>query len=73
MNPCGIYTHFPSKYTLMCLFPAEHVELGQMLGTLSDGVFLVMLEQDVGLDVMLEVPRRYGSKISPRNDSGFPS
>jgi hypothetical protein len=42
---------FPSKFTSTCLLPAEHAELGQMLGTGSDGVFPycnVMLEQDVG-------------------------
>jgi hypothetical protein len=67
---------FPSMFTSMCLLPLEHAELGQMLGTGSDGVFPycnVTLEQDVGLDVMLEVPRRHGSIISPRNDSGFAS
>jgi hypothetical protein len=67
---------FPSTFTSTCLFPAEHAELGQMLGTGMDGVFPycdVTLEQDVGLDVTLEVPRRYDSKISPRNDIGFPS
>ncbi len=45
-----------------------------MLGTGSDGVFPycnVTLEQDVGLDVMLEVPRSYGFSRSPKKDSGF--
>jgi hypothetical protein len=74
---CDLYSFmFPSKFTSTCLVPAEHAELGQMLGTRSDGVFSyrdVMLEQYVGLDVMLEVSGRYGSKISPRNDNVFPS
>jgi hypothetical protein len=67
---------FPSKFTSTCLLPAEHAELGQMLGTGSDGVFPycnVTLEQDVVSDVTLEVPRRYGSSRAPRNDSGFSS
>ncbi len=65
---------FPSKFNSTCLLPAEHAELGQMLRTGSDGVFPywdVTLEQDVGLDVTLEVPKRYASSRSPRNDSGF--
>jgi hypothetical protein len=65
---------FPSKFTSACLLPAEHAELGQMLGTGSDSMFPycdVTLEQDLGLEGVLELPgRQDSSSRSPRSDGG---